>query len=297
MLQGLRTVVVMVSDLDAAKRWYSEVTGLTPYYDTEFYVGFEVGGYELGLHPGEPGVGGELAYWGVSDIDAAFARLIELGATALQPITDVGGGIRLGSVRDPFGNALGVIHNPHFRPEVANAGPVGPVAVIPRAYRVAAVPGDISDQAIVRERVYPVSVARMWALWTTTAGARSWFAPDARIELRVGGPFEILFDGDQPVGKRGSEDCKVLAWLPERMLAITWNAPPHLPVARGQFTQVVIEMTPVDGGTQLRITHHAWPASGLADATSEWPATFAYFERAWSVVLDWLAKVAVDAQR
>ena len=58
---------------------------------------------------------GGIAYWGVTSADDAFARLISLGATAHEPIQDVGGGIRIGSVRDPFGNVLGVIENPHFK--------------------------------------------------------------------------------------------------------------------------------------------------------------------------------------
>ncbi len=115
---GLRTVIYHVEDLDAAKAWYAEVLGFEPYFDEPFYVGFEVGGYELGLNPNldeaTPGAGGVLAYWGVADADAAFARLLELGAEKHVPVSDVGGGIRVASVRDPFGNLLGVIENPHF---------------------------------------------------------------------------------------------------------------------------------------------------------------------------------------
>ena len=55
-----------------------------------------------------------LAYWGVPDCAAAYARLLELGATELGGVQDVGGGIRVASVRDPFGNALGIIENPGF---------------------------------------------------------------------------------------------------------------------------------------------------------------------------------------
>lgn len=115
MLQGLRTVVYGVSDLEKAKAWYSTVLGIQPYFDQPFYVGFEVGGFELGLNPATtPGAGGPIAYWGVSDADAAYHRLIELGAQEHEQIQDVGEGIRIGSVIDPFGNTLGVIKNPHF---------------------------------------------------------------------------------------------------------------------------------------------------------------------------------------
>ena len=287
-LQGLRTVVFMVADLDAAKRWYAEATGLTPYYDTPYYVGFEVGGYELGLHPGASGVGGACVYFGVDDADVAFARLVALGATVRQAVTEVGGGIRLGSVQDPFGNELGVIFNPHFRPEVADAGRVGPVVIVERGASLAASADDRSERAIVCEVTVPLPPARVWALWTTEAGLASWLSP-AKVDLRPGGAYEVYFDEAAPLGSRGGEGVRVLAFLPERMLAITWNSPPHLATTRDQRTQVVVEFADVAGGTHVRLTHHGWPASGLADAASEWPATFAYFERAWGMVTKRLA--------
>jgi predicted enzyme related to lactoylglutathione lyase len=115
MLLGLRTVVYPVSDLDAAKAWYTSLVGYTPYFDQPFYVGFEVGGFELGLLPdGEPGTTGPQALWGVADASAALARALELGATQLDPVQDVGDGIRVCAVRDPFGNRIGFIENPHF---------------------------------------------------------------------------------------------------------------------------------------------------------------------------------------
>ncbi len=91
--------------------------GVQPYFSEPFYVGFSVGGFELGLLPdGKPGTDGPQPLWGVADIDAAHARLIRLGATPLDPITDVGGGIKVAAVRDPFGNRFGLIENPHFVP-------------------------------------------------------------------------------------------------------------------------------------------------------------------------------------
>jgi predicted enzyme related to lactoylglutathione lyase len=116
---GLRTAKYTARDLAAAKAWYAEVLGIAPYFDEPFYVGFNVGGFELGITPdstaatqrAEAGV----AYWGVTNADSSYARLLELGATDFEPIQDVGGGIRIGAVRDPFGNILGVIENPAFR--------------------------------------------------------------------------------------------------------------------------------------------------------------------------------------
>lgn len=117
-LLGLRSGIYHVADLDAAKRWYSELLGIPPYFDEPFYVGFDVGGYELGLNPDtsvvKPGAGGAMMYWGVQNADSTIARLLELGASEIEPVTDVGGGIRHAIVQDPFGNLLGIIENPHF---------------------------------------------------------------------------------------------------------------------------------------------------------------------------------------
>ena len=118
MLQGLRSQIYQVADLEAAKAWYTALLGKPPYFDEPFYVGFSVGGYELGLQPSdETDTGqakGALTYWGVPDAEAAHAHLLTLGATEYQPVQDVGGGIKLGAVRDPQGGILGVIENPHF---------------------------------------------------------------------------------------------------------------------------------------------------------------------------------------
>ena len=115
MILGLRTVIYPVTDLARGKAWYAGVLGVAPYFDQPFYVGFAVGGFELGLIPvGTPGPDGSIAYWGVADAAAAFARLQAAGATAREAPHDVGEGIKVASVSDPFGNTFAIIENPHF---------------------------------------------------------------------------------------------------------------------------------------------------------------------------------------
>ena len=118
MILGLRTVIYPAPDLAAAKAWYTRVLGIAPYFDQPFYVGYAVGGFEFGLIPnGTPGTAGSQALWGVADASAAHARLLALGAGPLEPVTEVGDGIRVAAVVDPFGNRLGLIENPGFRRE------------------------------------------------------------------------------------------------------------------------------------------------------------------------------------
>jgi predicted enzyme related to lactoylglutathione lyase len=118
MLLGLRTVIYKAPDLAQARRWYAELLGAEPYFEEPFYVGFNVGGYELGLDPDVAaqgaGPGGAVAYWGVDDVAKAVARAVAAGATVVAPAQEVGGGITVATVADPFGNLVGFIHNPHF---------------------------------------------------------------------------------------------------------------------------------------------------------------------------------------
>ncbi len=114
---GLRTVVYMVTDLPAAIGWYKNILGIEPYFNTEYYVGFSVGGYELGLHPAAAdNVQGTNihTYWGVEDVHQKLEQLLAAGATECEQPNDVGGGIVLASVKDPWGNVFGIIYNPHF---------------------------------------------------------------------------------------------------------------------------------------------------------------------------------------
>lgn len=119
MFLGLRTAIYHVNDIEKGKQWYAEVFGVQPYFDEPFYVGFNIGGYELGLQPSEAAAGGKadgsVAYWGVESCAAAFQRVIDMGATVNEAVQDVGSGIKVATVKDPFGNVIGIIENPHFK--------------------------------------------------------------------------------------------------------------------------------------------------------------------------------------
>lgn len=114
MIKGLRTAIYPAPDLAKAKQWYELVFQRKPYFDEAFYVGFEIGGFELGLVPdATPGKGGAKALWGVDDIQSEIQRLRKEGVTVGE-VQDVGGGIKVADIEDPFGNVVGLIENPHF---------------------------------------------------------------------------------------------------------------------------------------------------------------------------------------
>ena len=115
---GLRTTIYKVADIPAATKWYSDAFSNKPYFDEPFYVGFNIGGYELGLQPEEEVADSKaesvLTYWGVEDIEAEYQRFLSLGAVPHNEPENVGGEIMVASVKDPWGNIIGLIYNPEF---------------------------------------------------------------------------------------------------------------------------------------------------------------------------------------
>ncbi|MCD2443269.1 VOC family protein [Agromyces sp. SYSU K20354] len=130
MLRGIATVNCYVEDPAAAAAWYTEVLGIEPYFNRPgpdgraAYVEFRIGDHqqELGFidrrfAPSRLAAGGgagPIVHWHVDDLETAVARLVELGATPLLPITEHGPGFVTASVVDPFGNVLGVMTNVHY---------------------------------------------------------------------------------------------------------------------------------------------------------------------------------------
>jgi predicted enzyme related to lactoylglutathione lyase len=114
---GLRTCIYKVAELEKATLWYATVFGVSPYFNEPFYVGFNIGGFELGLQPME---GHEhkgenvLTYWGVEDIDSVYNHLLSSGASSHEAPQNVGGDIMVASVIDPWNNIVGIIYNPGF---------------------------------------------------------------------------------------------------------------------------------------------------------------------------------------
>jgi uncharacterized protein YndB with AHSA1/START domain len=110
----------------------------------------------------------------------------------------------------------------------------------------------------------------VWAAWATSAGAQTFFAPSARIELSRGGAYEILFAPDAPRGQRGAEGLHVLSYVPGQMISFEWSAPPDFPEIRER------------GASTFVVVHRG--------KGSDWDAMHAYFDRAWDVVLGRLQK-------
>ena len=120
-------------------------------------------------------------------------------------------------------------------------------------------------------------------MWTTHEGLLTFFGADNNVELIPGGAFEIYFLVDNPYGLRGSEGCKVLSFMTQKMLSFSWNAPPQFQQIRsGEYkTWVVVEFEQVsEGETKVTLTHLGWPQG------KQWDKVYDYFTEAWDVVLE-----------
>ena len=139
---------------------------------------------------------------------------------------------------------------------------------------------NITDKTIKKVLHHEATREKMWWFWTTSEGVKAFFCEASHIELTPFGAYEIYFSMDWPEGERGSEGCKVLSYLPQKMLSFSWNAPPKFEKVRNHTYQtwVVLEMEE----NILTLTHLGWPEG------QEWNDVYDYFDKAWSYVFEQL---------
>ena len=140
---------------------------------------------------------------------------------------------------------------------------------------------------IIRKQTFNLPVADLWKKWSSKEGLNKFFGVDSKMELKIGGPFEIYFTDQVPEGSRGSEECKVLSYLPNEMLSFSWNAPPSIPSIRalGPSSWVVLQFASIASNkTQLTLTHLGFQEG------EDWDKKYDYFDQAWTYVFQNLEK-------
>lgn len=141
------------------------------------------------------------------------------------------------------------------------------------------------ERAVSKKVVVAAPVDAVWQSWTTTEGVKAFFAPDAKVEARVDGPFEIYMNPYAQPGMKGADDMRILALQDRKMISFTWNAPPHLPEVRAQRTYVTVRLKALgEKETEVSLHHGGWGEGG------QWDQAYAYFDRAWGNVLANLQK-------
>ena len=141
------------------------------------------------------------------------------------------------------------------------------------------------ERVLEKQAVVNAPIEEVWKAWTTTEGVKSFFAPDAKVEARYGGLFEIYMNPYAEPGMRGADDMRFMALEPPNMLSFTWNAPPSIPEIRVQRTLVIVRLKTVDEKkTEVTLRQVGWGEG------EKWNQTYAYFDRAWGNVLANLQK-------
>lgn len=150
---------------------------------------------------------------------------------------------------------------------------------------VATTGASAQERAINEKTTVKANVDEVWKAWTTTEGIKSFFAPDAKVELRVDGPFQVYINPYAEAGMKGADDMRILAFQDKKMLSFTWNAPPSLPEARKQRTIVIVRfISRGEALTDVTLHHVGWGDGG------EWDKAHDYFVKSWPNVLKNLKK-------
>jgi uncharacterized protein YndB with AHSA1/START domain len=141
------------------------------------------------------------------------------------------------------------------------------------------------ERAIDEKITVKAGVDEVWKAWTTSEGIKTFFAPDAKVELRVDGPFQVYINPYAEPGLKGADDMRIIGFQEKKMLSFTWNAPPSLPEARKQRSVVIVRFVARgDALTDVTLHHIGWGEGG------EWDKAFDYFSKAWPNVLKNLQK-------
>lgn len=106
MSSAIRSLVIPVSNIEAAKKVYGALFG-APHTDQPYYVGYNVDGFEIALAPGDVS-GGPVAYTNVDDLDATRETLLAAGATERSAPREVAPNSRICVLEDPDGNPIGL---------------------------------------------------------------------------------------------------------------------------------------------------------------------------------------------
>lgn len=133
----------------------------------------------------------------------------------------------------------------------------------------------MSEKILHLEILLQAPVHDVWKRWTSVEGIKSFFAPDANLNIQPNGDYEIFFFPENPPGMRGADGQKVMAVQEMKMLSFTWNFPPLLPDIREQRTLVVLRFREENGGTHLTLNQMGFGEGEI------WQKGYEYFEHAW----------------
>jgi uncharacterized protein YndB with AHSA1/START domain len=123
-------------------------------------------------------------------------------------------------------------------------------------------------RALCHSVVVDASPAEIWPLLSTSEGWRSWAAPVAEVDLRIGGEIETSYDRSARIGGPGNIHNRIVSFEPNRSLVIQIaQAPPGFPHAEeAQNLSTSLELEPRGGRTLVRVTMSGFREGEAYDA-------------------------------
>jgi uncharacterized protein YndB with AHSA1/START domain len=136
--------------------------------------------------------------------------------------------------------------------------------------------------AIVVEKVVPYAPDKVWRILTTSELIAKWLMPNDFVAA-VGHRFTFH---TKPIGDwDGVVYCEVLTCEPPRLLSYSWKGGAE---ANPLDSVLTWTLTPVDGGTHLRMVHDGFVFPGNKFA-------FEMMGKGWGRIGDAIARMAADA--
>lgn len=133
-------------------------------------------------------------------------------------------------------------------------------------------------QSIVVERDMPHAPEKVWKALTTSHLVGEWLMQND-FQPQLGHRFN--FRAKPVMGWNGVTDCEVLQIEPCRVLAYSWNASGEQ-AADGLKSTVTWTLTPIDGGTRVRMEHSGFRPQdemGRQAMSGGWPRILGRLEQ------------------
>jgi uncharacterized protein YndB with AHSA1/START domain len=161
-----------------------------------------------------------------------------------------------------------------------------------------------TERTVNLDAIVDASPAEVYRLWTSADGVKRFFAPEARIDAKIGGAYQIIFfpSKDPEGASHGTKGARILDLVPNQKLVFEWitfagddllgkNAPPYAPPSERNLTPlptwVELSFEPVAGQpnqTYVKLVHY-----GFRDG-EKWERSYRWFTHAWKGVLDHLSQ-------
>jgi uncharacterized protein YndB with AHSA1/START domain len=139
-------------------------------------------------------------------------------------------------------------------------------------------PATAATRAIVVERTIPHPPQKIWRALTQAALIEEWLMKNDFQPIKG---HKFSFRATPMYGWNGVTNCEVLVIRPNEQLAYSWNASGEQ-AADGLKSVVTWTLTPVEGGTQVRMEHSGFrpqDEAGYEAMSGGWPRIVGGLER------------------